>query len=764
MAQGDLQSKTKSFPDKKPKVALVLSGGGAKGLAHIPTLQVLDSLGIVPDLIVGNSMGSIVGGLYAMGYSGDEIADIIKKTQWEDLMSGGVFLRNVGAEEKAEFGRYFAELDWADGNLRMGNFLVNDQSLREYIAHLTFPVYDINDFDNLSIPYRAIATDIVNGKEVILDGGSLALAMRASMSIPGVFQAVSYEETLLIDGGLLNNFPVDVAKNMGADIIIGSDVGDEPFTKKTLEHLPKLMSQTTMLNSNIKRPANRELCDILINHSGKLSHSMSDFHKAMVLYNEGKTAVDEKIEDLSHLADFLKHYQQRKVVSPTEQTPFVIDTITYEGVSPANLSLLKARTDIHTNTPYNIQEIITGINRAMGTRLFEQMAYDLVIEDTLVSLELIGIERSPHQIKGGLHYDGYHGIGVVANYTGRNIIGNASRTSITVDVAEQPKARLQYQKNFGHKRNWWWRSELYGHQLKQKVFLGGNYVENVRSLYHAFDNQFNYNLSPLRSYVGFGLKYHNTNIRPTIKSKFHENIFKLRNYYNYDIELYAQYDYNSLNDVFYPTQGSRLRGFVGRSLASKLRLNFSDDSIPDFSGNTNRFFRLGLDYDKRIKLTPKATGIIGFGAHFTLEDSLKDDELSYAELGLNSKYYLGGSINGPRNEYFNFPGLQEEELGMSQFIKVNAGLQYQAANNIFITPHVDVASLGYRGLENYMRHALTPKGKWSELSDPSILISAGATFSYRSMLGPINFDVSWVNNTDKVRFFIGIGFHMNPSN
>src|SRR5690554_7628565 len=124
-------TQTTTLPEKKPKVALVLSGGGAKGLAHIPTLQALDSLGIVPDLVVGNSMGSIVGALYAMGYSGDSIHGILQKSNWDDLMSGGISLQNVSPEEKAEFGRYAIEMDWIEGNLRLGNFLVNDQSLRD---------------------------------------------------------------------------------------------------------------------------------------------------------------------------------------------------------------------------------------------------------------------------------------------------------------------------------------------------------------------------------------------------------------------------------------------------------------------------------------------------------------------------------------------------------------------------------------------------------------------------------------------------------
>ena len=223
--------------ERKPKVALVLSGGGAKGIAHIPLLQTLDSLGIVPDLIVGNSMGSVVGGLYAMGYSGDSIASIVKKANWDQLIGGRVSLKNVSVEEKTEFGRYLVDLDYSKGKVKVGKFLLNDQNLRQFIAMLTFPSYTISDFNKLPIPFRAVATDIVNGKIVVLDNGSLATAMRASMSLPGVFSPVPYKNTLLIDGAILNNFPVDVAKDLGADIIIGSDVGDGMMKKDELENI-----------------------------------------------------------------------------------------------------------------------------------------------------------------------------------------------------------------------------------------------------------------------------------------------------------------------------------------------------------------------------------------------------------------------------------------------------------------------------------------------------------------------------------------------
>lgn len=763
-AQDLVPAKTTKSLEKKPKVALVLSGGGAKGIAHLPTLQLLDSLGIVPDLIVGNSMGSILGALYATGYSGDSIVSIVKQAHWDKLMGGGVSLRDVGVEEKTEFNRYMLELDWGKGNVEIGNALLNDQNLREFITLLTFPVYDVDDFDDLPIPFRAIATDIVNGKEVLLDKGSLALAMRASMSIPGVFRPVYYKETLLVDGGILNNFPTDVAKKMGADIIIGSDVGAPNLTKENLEKLQSLIFQTTMLTSNIKRPENRALADILIDHGANLTYSTGDFKAAIAIYEQGKKATKQKKDTLTELALLLKSYEQRKVILPSINHEFSFDAVHYSGVSDANLALVEARTALNTNTPYQIQDIIDGVNRAMGTMIFKQMSYDFESDDQMKILHINALERSTHRIKGALHYDGYNGVGIIANYTAKNFIGNASRFVITADIAEQPKLRIQYQKNFGSARNWWWRTELYGHQLKQKIFLNGNYVDNIKNRYHAFDNQVNFNLSGLKSYVGLGLKYHNTHIKPDIDRNLGDDTFQLSKYDNYDIEFYAQYNYNTMNSVLFATDGELLKGFLGRSLNGGLKVKITGDETYNLDESTNGFTRFGIDYEKRILISKRLTTVIGGSGHFFLEDSKKDNDAILSQLTLNSKYFLGGQIESPRHDYYTFAGLKEQELGASQFLKLNIALQYNAVNNIYITPHFNMASVGFSDFKDYVKDALSPHGKWSESAEPSILISVGSTFSYNSILGPVNFDVSWINNIDKIRFFIGIGFHLARSN
>ncbi|SFZ91588.1 NTE family protein [Flaviramulus basaltis] len=756
----DGQNETKTL---KPKVALVLSGGGAKGLAHIPTLQLLDSLGIVPDLLVGNSMGSIVGGLYAMGYSGDSIANIAKNANWDKLIGGGVSLRNVSVEEKSEFNRYLIGMDVVEGKIKSTSFILNDQNLRAFISNLTYPAYNITDFDKLSIPFRAIATDIVNGKEVILDHGSLAFAMRASMSIPGAFSPVQYDNTLLIDGGVLNNFPVDVAKNMGADIIIGSDVGGGMEPKEKLNNIATLLFQTGMLHSNLKNPENKALCDILIEHTPHITYTTGDFDNSVAIYEEGKIALAENKDALVNLSIKLKKFKQLSHTLPYVKDEIILDTIVYNNISKSNLALVKARTNIKLHKKYTKQEILEGINRAMGTTIFSHITFNPPVKENEKGLELNGFERSKDVLKGALHFDSYYGVGVIVNFTRRNFIGRASRSLVTLDIAEKPRLRIQHQKNFGSDRNWWWRSELYGQQLEQDIFISGENVDNLRFRYFDFDNQINRNINSLKSYVGIGLKYQNNHLKPKIDPEFNNNVYDLIKYNYNTIELNAHYNHNSFDKVFYATEGTSLKAYLGRSIHNKLDVDFYNSTFSNIKGSTNNYSKLSLDFEKRFQVYNKATAIIGATSGFIFQDNLKNDDISFTEYGMGSKYYLGGVLLEPRHDNYMLPGLNEGEVLANQFIKLNLGMQFNTANKVYITPHFNIASIGFDDFSDYIDNAFSAKGNWEDAIKPSILISSGAMLSYSSLLGPINFDVSWVNSTNKVRFFIGIGFNLSKS-
>ena len=393
--------------EEKPKVAVVLSGGGAKGIAHIPLLQALDSLGIVPDIIIGTSMGGVVGGFYSVGYSGDSIYHIAHTADWNELLGGDISLDDVSMEEKSEFKRHLVDFDIIEGKPKVNSGLLKDQKLREFITSYTYPVFANNDFDELPIPYRAMTTDIVNGKEVLLEGGSISLAMRATMSIPAVFQPIPYENTLLVDGGVMNNFPVDVAKEMGFDIIIGSDVGGGLQEKDKLTSITAQLFQAAMLTSNLKNPSNREACDILVDHMPFLTYSTGDFTKTAEIYNQGKIGTNLQLPALTDLATKLKKYKQREHKLPDVKDEFVLDTVFYHNISEANLDLVKARANIQVGKKYSSKEIIGGIDKAMGTNLFNQITYDGGIVEGKKELHLTGHERSMNIIKGSLHYDSY---------------------------------------------------------------------------------------------------------------------------------------------------------------------------------------------------------------------------------------------------------------------------------------------------------------------------------------------------------------------
>lgn len=750
--------------EKKPKIALVLSGGGAKGLAHIPLLQKLDSLGIVPDLVVGNSMGSVVGGLYAMGYSGDSIANMTKGINWERLIGGRVEMQNVSVEEKTEFNRYLVEFDWIDGQIKLGKYLLNDQNIRQYIATLTYPSYTIDDFDKLQIPFRAVTTDIVNGKEVVLDSGSLAFAIRASMSIPGVFSAVPYKDILLVDGGLLNNFPVDVAKNLDADIIIGSDVGDGMMNKEKLESIPSLLFQTGMLSSHLKNPSNRALCSILIDHTKHLTFSTGDFQKGEQIYEEGKLAVADNLSKLVALSDRLKKFNQRKVQLPSIEDKIILDTIVYNKIGKTNLALVKARTNLETNKVYTRQEIVDGINRAMGTTIFSQITFEPLIKGDKLGLQLNGFERSKHEVKGSLHYDTYHGVGVIVNYTGRNILGAASRLLFSLDIAEQPRFRIQNQKNFGGDRNWWWRTEMVGQRLKQQVYTSGEKVNDMRDRYFYFDNQINRNITSMTSYVGFSLNYQNTNLKPTVDPRLNENIFKLRSYAFNAIQFNAHYIYNTFNDAFFATKGASLKASIGKSIYNDINVQFSDANVAQEKGSTSNYIKFGFNYEKRFPLNNSATAIIGASGNFIVLDRSKKNDVSFTNFGLGAKYFLGGNLLNPRSDNYILPGLNEGELTVSQFTKLNLGIQYNFKTSLYVIPHLDFATVGFKDINDYYKNIFNAKGQWQNSDEVSFLLSSGVTLGYNSILGPISFDFSWVNDVEKIRLFFGVGFQLNYSN
>src|SRR6478609_6952592 len=209
---------------QKPKVAFVLSGGGAKGFAHIGALKVLEEVGFKPSIITGTSMGSVVGGLYAIGYRSDTLEQIVKKTNWSDVVYDRVSRSSLNAMERERYDRYFVKFNFEGLKFISYSGFVKGTKIQNMLTRLCLPAANITDFKKLPIPFTCVATDIQTGQKVVLNKGSLPEAIRASMAIPSLFTSMEIEGKVLVDGGLTQNYPIIEAKDLGADYIIGIDV------------------------------------------------------------------------------------------------------------------------------------------------------------------------------------------------------------------------------------------------------------------------------------------------------------------------------------------------------------------------------------------------------------------------------------------------------------------------------------------------------------------------------------------------------------
>lgn len=233
--------------NRRPKIGLVLSGGGAKGFAHIGVLKVLEELNMPIDYISGTSMGSIIGAFYAMGYSATDIEKLVLNQDWEELLSDKVSRKYIHVKDKVNLDRYVVSFPIKPKGIRIPAGIVQGQNIINLFEQSTIEFHNQTDFRKFPIPFVCIATDLETGDAVVLDKGNISQALRASMAIPTVFTPVEIDGKLLADGGMINNFPVEEVIKMGADIVIGVDVQTGPRDKSELNSIEDIINQAVSL-------------------------------------------------------------------------------------------------------------------------------------------------------------------------------------------------------------------------------------------------------------------------------------------------------------------------------------------------------------------------------------------------------------------------------------------------------------------------------------------------------------------------------------
>ncbi len=397
---------------ERPKIGLALSGGGARGGAHVGVLKALEELGVPIDYIAGTSMGAIIGGIYAAGYSPDEIGQILKEMDWASALSDKSPRREHTMRKKDLDSQFLIpyRIGFNKGGVQLPLGVIQGQHLDQVFHRILLPVQGITDFDQLSIPFRAVATDLVTGEEVVLSSGSLADAMRASMSVPGAFAPVELDGRKLVDGGMANNLPISVVRAMGADIVIAVDISTPLLTEEQLTSVLSVAEQLTgfLTHRNTQdQIASLGPDDILLVPDLE-GVSAADFENADEIAHKGLEAVMARQADLTAL--FIT-----KVRDPSERPPllgqpqaaYLVEFITINNGSVLDDELILSQLDLEPGQPLNITALEKSVDRVYNLDVFESVTYNLVSNEAgEQGVEINAIPRSwgPNYLQFGLEF------------------------------------------------------------------------------------------------------------------------------------------------------------------------------------------------------------------------------------------------------------------------------------------------------------------------------------------------------------------------
>ncbi|MDG4595283.1 MAG: patatin-like phospholipase family protein [Candidatus Contendobacter sp.] len=377
----------------RPRVGLVLGGGGARGIAHVGVLKMLQELHVPVDCIAGTSMGSIIGGLYAAGMTPEQMTETVQRIDWPAAFTDGPPRADLPFRTKQEQRVLLTNngVGIKDGRVQLPQGLLQGQNLLLLLQELSLPAAEIRDFDKLKVPYRAVATDLATGTPVVLKSGELAMAMRASMSIPSALAPVTLDGKLLVDGGVSDNVPVDVVRQLcRPDVIIAVDVGSPLAPASELNSLLSITGQLTSIltvrnaQQQIKTLGRR---DILITPDlGDISSI--DFARSREAVTIGYDAAQGKRGELSRLSLSLAAYQAHLAARPDlpQNHQPVIDFIRIKNNTRLSDQVIEKQLHVKLGEPLDPQELNRNLNIIYGMGDFQQVTYSLVEEDSKTGL------------------------------------------------------------------------------------------------------------------------------------------------------------------------------------------------------------------------------------------------------------------------------------------------------------------------------------------------------------------------------------------
>lgn len=708
---------------RRPTVGLVLSGGGAKGFAYIGLLRVLNETGLQVDYIGGTSIGSIIGGLYALGYHPDSIEAMIRQQNWDNLLRDVIDRKYVAYEEK-EFGeKFIVTLPFREKKIALKSSLYYGQEINLLLNRYFSPAYNVTDFRDLPTPFLCIGTDLLTGRDVVLDKGYLPMAIRASMSIPGFFSPVEYMDLYLVDGGVINNYPVMNVKDMGAEFIIGGDVQTGLKPRDQLTSITNVLEQVVTFSRMDANEIGYALTDFYIPvNTGK--YGVMDFTSYDSIIAIGERVARDNYDRIKALADSLNALEYRPmkeyIAGPVDSIS--IDNVEYSGFDKIPVKYFGDVFDGLKNSTIAVADLEGAVRMLYGSRFFEGVSYEIENENGKRNLHIRAKDAETGYISAGIHYDNDYRGSVIVSGAFRNLLGKRTKLFADLVLGTEPRFRAMYLFDNGIKPGVGVKVDFY--KFAFSVYerdVKTNAIDFINYKGSVFFNQSLKNLYSFRT----GADYEYFSFRQEIVTDSLLEEFKDFSSY---VTLFAAMNADTRDRPYFST-----RGFVTRARVEYI--------IPASENWSNQLFSNSLisyvNYIHSVPLTRKLILKPGLFVGTTLrQNDVPPIHHTFALGGLNPNNYV--------DKHIPFAGLRFlQSFGYHTYI-ARMKLQWEVINKVYLTGMID-AGANQESFDDLFK-------------SQNQMVGYGVTASYDSMIGPVELTVMGSNFNPGIQLFLNVGF------
>ena len=697
------------------KIGLVLSGGGAKAIAQIGALKVIEQAGIELDYIAGTSMGAIIGAMYSLGYSAEQIEDYLRRVDWDALLANEVPRNRLGYFDRKYGNRYILNLPVENGKVKLPRGINYAQYILRELSFITQQSYRYNNFRDFPIPFLCVATNLQTGTATTFENGRLMDALRASSAFPSLFTPYEINDTLYIDGGVVNNYPAKELKNRGVDLIIGVDVQKDNLELREFNSVVEVLEQTSTFSNSKIQQEQYALTDLLIkpimDQAGITTFNLYD-----TLIKAGEYAARRNWKALLNIAQ--KDSSRRPITKAENAMPlpeFKVSSICVFGNENYTDEYILSKLRIKPGTTCNIQQLERGLDLLYGSQYFENVDYTINREGDGYRLNInLKENKVLSTFKIGLNYNDDFNTALLLNFTQRNLLFKNSRFSVDLALGDNPRTSINYFVDRGF-------VPTLGFQFRSNRFNFRDY-ENFKATNQGIYQDFSLDLflqsTILDAYaLGGGLQIENVDINSTFDLG---NITEMnRSYINY----YGFIDFDSFDDAYFPKRGFQLQ--------AQYRLIAEREGFEVFRQPSSI---INLEFNKAVSLG-KSVSLIG---RFYGASTLGPD------LDFPYKIHLGSLGRKYINNIQPFIGYRFMEITGRNALTARGDVFYQFLKNHYLVGRYNLGKL---------------EPTFDDLFVSRILVDGYSLgYCFNSPVGPLELNVIGSSNHSKVYTYVNLGF------